>query len=221
MQGETMRMKIRKMGFFSGLFGLLGLILAAAGIYLALSNREAGPVLLKQPEAAKKQVQTMLDALCAGEYETVSGCLYGTPNLGMEGEAADPVGQLFWEALGDSFSYEILGDFHATDSGVSLDVTITALDIDSVTANLKERAQSLLEQRIADAEDTSEIYDENNEYREDFVMDALYDAARDALEQDAEETSWDLTLNLIYENGQWWVMPENRLLQALSGGILN
>ena len=216
-----MKMKRRKIGFFSGLFGLLGLILTAAAVFLAVTNRSAAPVLLKQPEAARVQVQTMLDALCAGDYETVSGCLYGTPNLGMEGEAADPVGQLFWEALGDSFTYEILGDFHATDSGVSLDVTITALDIDSVTVNLKQRAQTLLEQRIADAEDTSEIYDENNEYREDFVMDALYDAARDALAEDAQTITWDLTLNLIYENGQWWIMPENGLLQALSGGILN
>lgn len=216
-----MKMKRRKIGFFSGLFGLLGLILTVAAVFLAVSNRSAAPVLLKQPEAARVQVQTMLDALCAGDYETVSGCLYGTPDLGMEGEAADPVGQLFWEALGDSFTYEILGDFHATDSGVSLDVTISALDIDSVTANLRQRAQTLLEQRIADAEDTSEIYDENNEYREDFVMDALYDAARDALAEDAQTITWDLTLNLIYENGQWWIMPENRLLQALSGGILN
>ena len=216
-----MKMKRRKIGFFSGLFGLLGLILTVAAVFLAVTNRSVAPVLLKQPEAARVQVQTMLDALCAGDYETVSGCLYGTPDLGMEGEAADPVGQLFWEALGDSFTYEILGDFHATDSGVSLDVTISALDIDSVTANLRQRAQTLLEQRIADAEDTSEIYDENNEYREDFVMDALYDAARDALAEDAQTITWDLTLNLIYENGQWWIMPENGLLQALSGGILN
>ena len=84
-----------------------------------------------------------------------------------------------------------------------------------------QRAQALLEQRIAQAEDTDEIYDANNEYREDFVMDALYDAAREALAQDAVYISWDLTLNLIYENGQWWIMPEQALLKALSGGILN
>lgn len=213
-------MRNRKIGFCSGLFGLLALCLTVGGIWLALHNRNAGPVLVGQPEAARNQVQTMLDALCAGEYDTVSGCLYGTPDLGMEGEAADPVGQLFWEALGESFSYEIPGDFHATDSGVSLDVTITALDIDSVTVNLRQRAQTLLEQRIGEAENTSEIYDENNEYKEEFVMGALYDAARDALAEDAGYITWDLTLNLIHENGRWWVMPEARLLQALSGGIL-
>ena len=93
-------------------------------------------------------------------------------------------------------------------------------ELASLTENLRERAQTLLEQRIAQAEDTSEIYDENNEYREDFVMAALYDAAQEALEQDARTTSWELTLNLIYENGQWWIMPEPGLLVAISGGIL-
>lgn len=216
-----MRTRRRKIGFFSGFFGILGLFLALAGVFLAVTNREASPVLLRQPEAAGIQVQTMLDALCAGEYDVVSDCLYGTPDLGMEGQAADRVGQLFWEALGDSFSYEVPGDFHATDSGVALDVTISALDLSAVTANLRERAQAKMEQRIAQAEDASELYDENHEYREEFVMDSLYEAAREALEQDAKTITWDLTLNLIYENGQWWIMPEQALLKALTGGILN
>ena len=216
-----MKTRKRKIGFFSGLFGLLALVLTAAGICLAVGNRDASPVLAKQPEAARVQVQTMLDALRDGEYAEVSSCLYGTPDLGMNAQAADPVGQLFWDALGKSFRYEMAEEFHATDSGVSLDVTISALDLSTATVNLRERAQKLLEQRIAEAEDPDEIYDANNEYREDFVMNALYDAAMQALAEDAREVTWDLTLNLIYENGQWWIMPEQELLKALSGGILS
>lgn len=216
-----MKTRKRKIGFFSGIFGFLALALTAAGIFLAVSSREASPVLAKQPEAARVQVQTMLDAMCDREYAVVSGCLYGTPDLGMEDQAADPVGQLFWDALGESFRYEMAGEFHATDSGVSLNVRISALDLSSATANLRERAQKLLEQRIAEAEDPGEIYDANNEYREEFVMNALYDAAMQALAEDAQEISWELPLNLIYENGQWWIMPEPELLKALSGGILN
>lgn len=215
-----MRNKKRKIGFFSGVFGLLGIALAVGGVLVALSNRDAGPVLKEQPEAARNRVVTMLDALCAAEYDTVSSCLYGNPGLGLDREAQDEVGRLFWDALADSFNYEICSDFHATDSGVAMDIRISAMDIDSVTVNLRQRAQTLLEQRIAEAEDTSEIYDENNDFREDFVMDALYDAARAALEEDAATVSWEITLNLIYENGQWWIMPESGLLQAISGGIL-
>ena len=210
----------RRIGFFSGLFGLLGIAIAAFGIYLALSNRDAGPVLVEQPEAARNQVQTMMDALTAGDYDTVSLCLYGQPNLGLGREAESDVGKLFWQALSESFRWEQNGDFHATDSGVALDVSITAMDLDAVTANLRRRSQELLEQYLEEAEDMTEVYDENNEFRESFVMAALYEAAQEALEQDRKEISWDLTLNLIYENGQWWIMPEAKLLEAISGGIL-
>lgn len=212
---------MRKMGFFSVLFGLLGLFAAGAGIFLALTNRDAGPVLVEQPQAARARVQTMLDALCEGDWDTVSSSLYGTPDLGLDRDAADPVGQLFRQAVEDSYTYELAEDFHATDSGVSLDVVITALDLDCVTVNLRDRAQAKLEQRIREADDPDEVYDENNEFREEFVMGALYDAALEALEQDAQTISWEITLNLIYQNDRWWIMPEQTLLEAISGGILS
>ena len=75
-------------------------------------------------------------------------------------------------------------------------------------------------QRVAEAEDPGEVYDENNDYREDLVMEVLQTAAREALQSDAREISWEITLNLVYENGQWWIMPEQTLLEAISGGIL-
>lgn len=215
-----MRTMKRKIGFFSGLFGLIGAVLTVACVYLALENIHASPVLVQQPKAAMDQVQTMMDALCAGEYDTVSGCLYGQPNLGIDREAEDPVGKLFWDALAESFSYELGEEFHATDSGVALDVKISAMDLSSVTANLRQRAREKMELRIEQAEDTDEIYDENYDYREEFVLEALYDAAQDALAQDARQVSWELTLNLVYENGRWWIMPEQELLRAVSGGIL-
>lgn len=211
---------MNKIRFFSLVFGLIGACAAAAGIYLAVHNMDASPVLVEQPQAAQHQVMTMLDALQAQDYDAVSATLYGTPDLGLGRDAADPVGQLLWDAFADSCGYELVGEFYATDSGVAQNVVITGMEFGSVTENLRQRSQILLEQRVEAAEDMSEIYDENNEYREEFVMDVLYDAAREALAEDARETKWELTLNLTYENGQWWIMPESTLMEAISGGIL-
>ena len=215
-----MKTRNRQIGFFSIVYGLLAAVLILSCAALALLNANASPILVQQPQAAMDQIQTMLDALCAGEYQTVSTCLYGQPNLGLDREAEDPVGQLFWTALEESFSYEIAGEFHATDSGVALNVSISALDINSVTLNLRQRAQALMENQIAQAEDTDEIYDENNEYREEFVMGSLYQAARDALAEDAQYVTQELTVKLVYENGQWWNLPEQDLLRVISGGTL-
>ena len=121
--------------------------------------------------------------------------------------------------------------FHSVDSpdvlegeqdeqGLAQDVSISCMDVTSVTVNLKERSQTLLEQRVAEAVDVSEIYDENNDYREDFVMAVLRDAVEDALEEDARMMTMELTVNLSYQDGKWWVVADEALLDAISGGIL-
>lgn len=212
-------MKISKI--FALLFAVLGLCAAAAGIYLSFDNMNAEPILAQQPESAREQVVDLMDAVCAGDYATASSLLYGRPDLGMERDAADRVGMLLWEAMEQSRTYTLSDAFYATNTGVALDVQMSCLDLASVTVNLRERSQEMLEQRVAEAEDTSEVYDENNEYREEFVMDVLYDAALEALEEDAQQVSYSFTLNLTYQNGKWWIMPEAALLEAISGGILN
>jgi hypothetical protein len=66
----------------------------------------------------------------------------------------------------------------------------------------------------------SEIYDENNEYREDFVMNVLYDATVAVLEENAKKQTCEVTVNLSYQDGNWWVVADEALLDAISGGIL-
>ena len=212
-------MKVSK--FFAALFGLLGIGVGVMGIYLSFQNMNASPVLLEQPDAARERAAAVMDAVCAADYETVGSMLHGRPQLGIDRQAEEDVGVVIWEAFEASQSYELVGECYATDSGVALDVTFQCLDLDSVTATLKDRSQALLEQRVAEAEDTSEVYDENNDYREDFVMGVLYDAALQALEEDARQTTFTITLNLVHEDGQWWVVPDAALLDAISGGILS
>lgn len=211
---------MRKTNFLSGFFAVLGFCAIALGLVLAMGNRDAKPVLLTSPDAARTQITQTMDALCEGDYETAGKHLYGKPDLGMDREAGEPVGNLVWDAFVQSLSYELSGDCYTTDTGLAQNVVIRGLDIDSVTATLGDRSQALLEERVEEAKDPSELYDENNDFREDLVMEVLYEAAQQALEQDAAEKTWEITVNLVYENGQWWVLPETALLQAISGGIL-
>jgi hypothetical protein len=198
----------------------IGLGAVAAAVFLSMEFVNAKPLLLTPPDEARSKVIMLMDAVAEGDYEEASQSIYGTPDLGVGREAADHVGILIWDAFEGSVTYELLGECYTTDQGLAQDVTITCLDIASVTTNLKERSQTLLEQRVAEAADVSEIYDENNDYREDFVMQVLYDSTVDALAQDARTTTKQVTLSLVYDDGQWWVMPESQLLDAISGGLL-
>lgn len=130
-----------------------------------------------------------------------------------------PLGILLWNAFLDSTEFALVGDCYTTDVGLAQNISFTYLDSASVTANLRERSQALLNQRVEEAEDVSEIYDENNEYRESVVMEALQEAVKAALQEDAETVTVSLTVNLKYQNGTWWVVVDNALLDAFSGGI--
>lgn len=202
------------------IFVAIGIAAAVAAVNLGLSNKDADPVLLVPPEEAKQQVVGMMDAVCAGDFAGASTYMLGQPNLGVDREATDPVGVLIWDAFCDSMSYELTGDCYGTEAGLAQDVAMSWIDITTVTSVLKERSLTLLEQRVDEAEDLDDVYDENLQYREDFVMDVLYDAAVVALKEDATTVTTNVTVNLVYQNGAWWIVADRNLLDAISGGIL-
>ena len=47
----------------------------------------------------------------------------------------------------------------------------------------------------------------------------LSQAVVQALAEDGQLVTRDVTLNLICRDGQWWAVPDQALLQAISGGV--
>lgn len=209
---------MKRSNLLSGIFAAAGILLALIAVILSLTNLKASPVLAAVPEDAAACSDAIMSALARGDFAKAEKLLYGTPDLGVDRKASDEVGELIWDAFVDSIEYEFTGDFYATDSGIARDVTITALELASVTENMGQRSTALLERRVANAEDVSQVYDENNEYREDFVMNVLFDAVYQSLQEDARYVSQDVTLNLVYQQGKWWVMPDQEFLAVISGG---
>ena len=197
---------------------LTGIGAGVLAVHISLRYPSEKPVLLEQPEAAIQQVTEMMEAVCEGNYDKAGTYILGTPDLGVDEPPENPVGAMLWEAFLDSTEFTLVGQCYTTDVGVAQDVSFTYLDTTSVTSQLRERAEVLLNQRVEEAEDVSEIYDENNEYREAVVMEALKVAVQAALLEDAKTVTVTVTVNLKHQDGQWWVIADNALLDALSGG---
>ena len=205
-------------GILSAALLLVGIASGALAIHISLRYPSEKPFLLEQPDAAIAQVTQMMDAVCEGDYDKASTYLLGNPSLGVAEKPENPVGALLWDAFLESTEYALTGDCYTTDLGLAQNVSFTYLDTASVTANLRDRAQELLNQRVEEAEDVSEIYDENNEYREAVVMEILQEVVQAALQENAKTVTVTLTVNLKHQNGQWWVVVDNALLEAFSGG---
>ena len=204
----------------SGFFSLIGLCAAAAAIYLGMTCVNTKPILLSPPDSAVAQLTAMLDAVCDSDYEKAASFVLGTPDLGADTAFEDALGQLLWSHFTTSMAYTLEGECYTTDDGLAQDITFSYLDMTSITETLRSRSQAMLAQRVEEAEDTSEVYNEKNEYREDVVMEILFAAAEDALAEDARTVTVPLTVNLKYRDGQWWIVADTALLDAISGGIL-
>lgn len=211
------QMKISK--FFAVIFGLLGAAIAVGTVFLCLQSLNQEPVLVKTPVSATAQVESMMRAVCKNDFAAASALIYGNPDLGAEQDYEDPVTNMIWDAFIDSIEYEMVGDCFATNSGVAQNIHVQYLDIAAATSALQIRSRNLLEQRINEAEDMEDIYDENNEFRQDFLDAVVEDAVKETVAKDATYLEADLTVNLAYTGGQWWVVADDALVGFLSGGM--
>lgn len=203
----------------SSIFALLGALLLVGSVILCLTSLDASAKLIGTPKEAASCAEELMEAVAAGDFGAAGNLLYGQPDLGADREPADEAGKLIWNAFTDSISYEFTGECYATNSGLAQDVEVTTLDISSVTEALSEHVHALLTERMETAEEMSELYDEENNFREAVVMEVLLEAVEKALQENAQTVTREVTLNLIYRDGQWWVMPDQALLQAISGGV--
>lgn len=202
-------------------FTLLAVLFAVMAVLPVVYCRDRKPVLLHAPEEAQQCVDAVMQALCSGDFSGAEEMLYGNPDLGVHREPADPVGVLVWEAYIHSLDYRLVGDCYPTDSGLAQDVKIISLELPTATAHLGQRVRELLQKEMDAAEDVSDIYDENNEYREELVRSVFEEAARQALEEDVRYGYRVITVPLVYSDGQWWVVADQALLNTISGGMVD
>ena len=211
--------KMKKERLFSCSFGVLGVILAVTALLICLTQREAEPKLIGGAPEAESCAMAMMEKLSKGDFQGASGYLQGTPSLITDTQQLEPAAKLLWEAFASSLNAVPQGRCYATVSGVAQDYTLSRLDVPEMIRQLKEFAPAVLESRVEAAEEMSQIYDENRQYRENFTRSVLEEAASEIIAASTpRETT--VTVRLTYQEGQWWVVPDEALLTAISGGII-
>ncbi len=203
----------------AGLFGILGTGLMVFSIGLCFVSLDAQPQIRELPAGAEECTQAVMEAFQAGDLNTLSGLLYGQPDLGENRKPENADAQMVWDAYRNSVSYEFLGDCYVSGEYICRDVSVTYLDVSSVTQGLSQRAHALLTARVEAAEDMAELYDEHNEFREDLMTDVMQDALVRCLAEDGVLVTQEVTLTLVHQGDSWRAVPEEGLFAALSGGL--
>lgn len=202
-----------------GIPALLAVLLGAAVLWIAVSARDDAPRVLRQPQEAVDCAQRMLQAACDGDWEAASEEFYGTPQIAQMPE--DPLTQMVWQRYQEFLSFDLPADAQCSIShdGVALDVEIRTLCLEDLTVGLREKFEQQLARRIAEAEDTRDIYDAQGNYLPEVTDDILREVLRERLEQ-TSQTQWQtVSLSLVYGDGRWWVQPAGQVLDILSGKV--
>jgi hypothetical protein len=210
-------MKIAR--FFAYLFACIGMVLLVGSMGFLLLNREAEVKIRELPQEAIACADAFAQALNDGDLEAAVQMIYGQPDLGVAGnpEAAETAS--VWNAFVESIAFEYTGKWQVADHGLSRKATITAMDVASVLETLPELAQALVNQKIASAEELTEVYDESGSFREELVEGILQQAVQQTLSQNADVITRETGVKFVKRNGTWWVVPDQALLHALSGSV--
>lgn len=208
-------MKIAR--FFAYVFACIGVLLLIGSMSFLLWNRKGQVMLAQLPQEAIACGDAFVRALNDGDLEAAAEKMYGQPDLGIRSAPENPESAQLWEAFLSSLEVELTGEWAVEQSALVRSAAVSCLDVTTVLGKLPERVQSLLDQKIAAAESLSDIYDEHNEFRQELVDEILEKALQQALSQDGQSVTREVTLKLVNRDGRWWVVPHQNLLQILTG----
>ena len=209
-------MKISKLA--SAVFSAAGTVLLVGSIVLSYAALGRPAQAVKPTEEANACARNVLSALDDGDFSEVEGCLYGKPSLGLEREPATAEGNRIWDAYRDSIT--VITDEACFGEGTNIYQTaqVPAMDSSETLSRMDRRAGELLKQKLDEQEDHFALLDEDGQIPQT-LRDTLRAQAFEEALADPETVTTQITFQLIEKDGTWWVVPDQAMLDVLSGGL--
>lgn len=196
---------------------IMGFLSIIAGIIAVFWGLQAEPVILREPEKGKQCAEEFLQAINDGNLAEAADYLPDPSALGKVPEDADPIAALIWDTYRTQLDAELVSGLYTTADGLCMDMELTALDVDDVVEKIGTLAVERMQERVAAASDMSELYGDDGQYRPELVDDVLQQAALETLMCDLPTVTTGITLHLTQSGEAWKVIPDQALIDALTG----
>ena len=208
-----------KRNMLAVLLWLMAMAVAAFAVFLAARFTGTEARILSETEDPMVAAEAFFGALCAGDYAEAASHLQYGPELGLDTLPEEAVPRLLTEAFRQSWSWSP-GLLWQKGPEARLPVSFTALDLTKLTENLNRDVLASLALRLDSAQRLEELYNEDNTWREEAVLQATEEVLRRRLRHGEEYlTTTQLTLLLRYENQQWVIVPDEMLYAVLAGEV--
>lgn len=127
--------------------------------------------------------------------------------------------QLYADALGRSYSYELIGSYRIDKTHAVQTVKLEYLDLYSLIPDISSVLRGDLETLVETAK-KQDVYNKDESFRED-VLDELYHSSVKTVLEHYEDymTGFETVLEADYHDGEWSLLPNDSLSKAFSGGV--
>ena len=183
---------------FAGLvFSLLTLLVIWTGF--------SGKVWITGPEEIPDAVDAVMTSIQTGDWVRLEEMVSGNPELTPKVGAADSAEKMIWDAYRDSLQWSCEEPFRIHGSLITQKVSITCMDIPSIT--------DAISTMLSSADSTGFDAATQTEF--------LHTVAAHVLESELPMIRREITLTFQRNQGHWMLVPNNALLKLLSGFIVH
>lgn len=208
-----------KAGKINTIWAVVAVIAALIALLLCAVGSAVGTVVAKPKGDPQQTVTTFFDALDAGDYESAYGCLQNCNSLGLEKSPTTDTGIMVYDALKESYSYELYGECITDKLTAYQQLRFDSLDLTAFESDVQEATMTEL-RKLVQTKSRSEIYDANDQYLPSITAEAYKNAVTGVLKTaEAYYTTTWLTVELTYSDGQWLIITDPAMLKAIVGGV--
>lgn len=176
--------------------------------------------LRNQPSGDPQEtVRRFFEALAAEDYERAYACLDGVETLGLEYEPRRDSGRELRAAMRSQFAAELYGECTVDGDRAYQQVNCRYFDVAKLNREAKTEA-ILIISRYVSTHPVGDLYNEAGNYRPELLLDAWDEAVEQLLlTPENYRSSGGVQLELRWHDGAWRIVPNEKLLQLLTGGV--
>ena len=164
----------------------------------------SGKVWITGPEEIPDAVDAVMTSIQTGDWVRLEEMVSGNPELTPKVGAADSAEKMIWDAYRDSLQWSCEEPFRIHGSLITQKVSITCMDIPSIT--------DAISTMLSSADSTGFDAATQTEF--------LHTVAAHVLESELPMFRREITLTFQRNQGHWMLVPNNALLMLLSGFIV-
>ena len=102
-----------------------------------------------------------------------------------------------------------------------MQVSVISPDLNQLVEGLGDDVNARIEERVEEAATTAGIYDEENNFLREFVLEVYDEVLTERLKQASYPTmTTTVTVYLTYTDSVWKIVPDTELMNALTGGAV-